>query len=88
MTAEGAVGGGVLRLSLFEEIVRDALYSFTDYSLVTRNQNIDKLRVRGAEVAFVAPEVMRGLDPDRQPDLRPLKVLENRSLITEVLANG
>ena len=77
LTAEGAVGGGVLRLSLFEEIVRDALYSFTDYSLVTRNQNIDKLRVRGAEVAFVAPEVMRGLDLTASLTYARSKVLEN-----------
>lgn len=78
LTAEGAVGGGVLRLSLFEEVVRDALYSFTDYSLVTRNQNIDKLRVRGAEVAYVAPEVMRGLDLTASLTYARSKVLENQ----------
>lgn len=77
LTAEGAVGGGVFRLSLFEEVVRDALYSFTDYSLVTRNQNIDKLRVRGAEVAYVAPEVMRGLDLTASVTYARSKVLEN-----------
>lgn len=78
LTAEGAAGGGVLRLSLFEEIVRDALYSFTDYSLVTRNQNIDKLRVRGAEVAYVAPELMRGLDLTASLTYARSKVLENQ----------
>lgn len=77
LTAEGALGRGTLRLSLFEEIVHDALYSFTDYALTTRNQNIDKLRVRGAEVAYVAPEVLRGLDLTASVTYARSRVLEN-----------
>lgn len=77
LTAEGAVGTGILRFSLFEEVVRDALYSFTDYTLTTRNQNIDKLRVRGAEIAYVAPEVLRGLDLTASLTYARSKVLEN-----------
>lgn len=66
LTAEGAAGGGSLRLSLFEEHIGDALYSQTDLSVtpnVTRVQNIEKARARGAEAAWQAADVfVRGLD--------------------------
>lgn len=77
LTAEGAVGNGVLRLSLFEEVVREALYSFTDYSNTSRNQNVDKLRARGAEVAYVAPNVLRRLDLTASMTYVHSRVLEN-----------
>jgi iron complex outermembrane receptor protein len=77
LTAEGAVGNGVLRISLFEEVVEDALYSFTDYTNTSRNQNVDKLRARGAEVAYVAPNVMRGLDLTASMTYVHSRVLEN-----------
>lgn len=77
LSAEGTVGRGVLRASIFEEIVRDALYSFTDYSNVTRNQNIDKLRARGFELAYTVPEIVRGLDVTASLTHVHSKVLEN-----------
>lgn len=77
LTAEGAVGAGILRLSVFEEEVNDALYSFTDYSNTTRNQNVDKLRARGAEVSYVAPNVLRGLDLTGSVTYVHSRVLEN-----------
>lgn len=77
LTAEGSVGSGTLRLSLFEEVVRDALYSFTDYTNTSRNQNVDKLRARGAEVAYMAPNVLRGLDLTGSVTYVRSRVLEN-----------
>ncbi len=77
LSAEGALGRGVLRASIFEEIVRDALYSFTDYSNVSRNQNIDKLRARGVELAYTVPEIVRGLDVTASLTHVRSKVLEN-----------
>lgn len=66
LTAEGSVLGGNLRLSLFEEHVDDALYSLTNVSVspnITKTQNIDRVRVRGAEAAYQAINVLlRGLD--------------------------
>lgn len=66
LTAEGSALGGNLRLSLFEEHVDDALYSQTDVSVtpnVTSVQNVDRIRVRGAEAAYQKSDVMvRGLD--------------------------
>lgn len=77
LSAETGLGGGLLRLSLFEETVRDALYSFTDYSNTTRNQNIDKLRARGAEAAYAVPEALRGLDLSASLTYVHSRVLEN-----------
>jgi len=78
LTGERAIGQGILRLSLFEETVEDALYSFTDYSNTTRNQNVDKLRARGAEAAYTAPEVLRGLDLTASLTYVHSRVLENQ----------
>ncbi|MBI4988692.1 MAG: TonB-dependent receptor [Rhodocyclales bacterium] len=66
LTAERALANGLLRLSLFEEQVGDALYSQTDLSVVpnvTRIQNIGRIRVRGAEAVVEASNVfIHGLD--------------------------
>jgi len=57
VSAEGAAWGGFLRVSLFDSHTGDALYSQTDSSVtpnVTRVQNIDRIRVSGAEIAYDA----------------------------------
>jgi len=66
LTAEKSLANGLLRFSLFEERVQDALYSQTDVTAtpnVTSVQNIGLLRVRGAEAVFEAGNVLvQGLD--------------------------
>ena len=66
LTAERAVGAGLLRVSLFQENKKDALYSQTDTTVspnVTSLQNIDKVRTRGIEVAWQLLDVgLPGLD--------------------------
>lgn len=64
LTAEGAVLGGNLRLSVFEDQVEDYLYSQTDLTTNTTSvQNIGKTRARGAEAAYQAQDVgFRGLN--------------------------
>ena len=63
LTAERAVGAGLLRVSLFQEDKKDALYSQTDASKLTSIQNIDKIRTRGIEVAWQLLDVgVTGLD--------------------------
>ena len=58
LTAEGAVLGGLLRLSLFEDQVEDYLYSQTDLATnTTRVENIGKTRARGVETAWQAQDV-------------------------------
>jgi iron complex outermembrane receptor protein len=61
LSAEGAAWGGYLRLSLFDSHTDDALYSQTDISVapnVTSVQNIDRIRVTGAEVVYDAQDWM------------------------------
>lgn len=78
LAAEGAVLGGNLRVSLFQESIRDALYSFTDYTNTTRNQNVDKVRARGIETAYQAQNVLlRGLDLGGSVTYVNSRVLEN-----------
>jgi iron complex outermembrane recepter protein len=64
--AERDLGRGSLRISYFQEYLRDALYSQTDVTLtpnVTSVQNIDRIRTRGLELAYKAQDVgIRGLD--------------------------
>ncbi|HWR77152.1 MAG TPA: TonB-dependent receptor [Thiobacillus sp.] len=57
LSAEGAMWGGNLRLSVFDSHTDNALYSQTDSSVspnVTNVQNIDRVRVTGAEVVYDA----------------------------------
>lgn len=66
LTAERGIDAGLLRISLFQEDKRDALYSQTDTTVspnVTSIQNVDKIRTRGAEVAWQFFDFgFRGLD--------------------------
>ncbi|MBI2308142.1 MAG: TonB-dependent receptor [Rhodocyclales bacterium] len=78
LAAEGAVLGGNLRASWFQEMIRDALYSFTDYTNTSRNQNVDKVRARGIELAYQAQNVLRGLDLGGSVTYVHSRVLENR----------
>jgi len=86
LTAEGAVLGGNLRLSLFEEVVKDALYSQTDVTVtpnVTSNQNVDKVRARGAEAAYQAKNVgIAGLDLGGSLTYTDAKILANHRMPT------
>jgi iron complex outermembrane receptor protein len=55
LTVERALASGTLRLSLYEDDVRDALFSQTDttvFPTVTNIQNVDRVRTRGQEIAW------------------------------------
>jgi iron complex outermembrane receptor protein len=66
LTAEHALESGLLRVSLFQENAKDALYSQTDITVtptVTNIQNIDEIRTRGVEVVVQRNDAfIRGLD--------------------------
>lgn len=66
LTAERGLANGLLRFSLFDERIDDALYSQTDSSVtpnVTSIQNIGRIRVTGAEAVYEAKDVwLNGLD--------------------------
>ena len=81
LTAEKSLANGLLRLSLFEELVSDALYSQTDVTVapnVTRIQNIGRIRVRGAEAVVEASNVLvKGLDFSGSLTYADSKILSN-----------
>lgn len=84
LTAEGKALGGLLRVSLFEEHVKGAIYSQTDVSVtpnVTSFQNLDKTRVRGLETAWQASDVwVRGLDLAGSVTYAASKILANHAM--------
>ncbi|WP_186076296.1 TonB-dependent receptor [Burkholderia gladioli] len=66
LTAEWAHWNGLFRLSLFEDEVKNAIFSQTDITVipnVTNFQNIGKVRSRGVELSYTGQDVgLRGLD--------------------------
>lgn len=61
LSAERAVGGALLRATVFHERTRDALYSQALTATVNTVQNVDAIRTRGLELAWQQP-VLRTLD--------------------------
>jgi iron complex outermembrane receptor protein len=66
LTAEWAHGKGLYRLSLFQDDVKNTIFSQTDTTVipnVTSFQNIGKVRSRGVELSYQGEDVLvRGLD--------------------------
>lgn len=66
LSAERQLASGNVRLSLFEDDVRDTIYSQTNITVfpnVTNIQNIDRVRTRGLEVSSLLSNLgVRGLD--------------------------
>lgn len=66
LTAEWAHWGGLVRLSLFQDDVKNSIFSQTDTTVipnVTNYQNIGKVRSRGIESSYQGEDVLvRGLD--------------------------
>jgi iron complex outermembrane receptor protein len=64
LSVERVLGNGLLRASLFRDVVDDALFSQLNVStLVTNIQNIDRVRTQGVEVAIDVVDVgLPGLD--------------------------
>jgi iron complex outermembrane receptor protein len=66
LTAEWAHGNGLWRASLFQDDVKNAIFSQTDTTVipnVTNFQNIGKVRSRGVELSYTGEDVgVRGLD--------------------------
>jgi iron complex outermembrane receptor protein len=66
LTAEWTHGNGLWRVSLFQDDVKNAIFSQTDTTVipnVTNFQNIGKVRSRGVEFSYAGEDVgVRGLD--------------------------
>ena len=81
LSAEWAHWNGVLRLSLFQDDVKNTIFSQTDTTVipnVTNFQNIGKVRSRGVETSYAGEDVfVRGLDLLASVAYTQSKILEN-----------
>lgn len=81
VSAEWQTERGMLRSSLFEDDVRDTLFSQTNTTVfpnVTNIQNIDRVRTRGAELAYTGENLLlRGLEVDASLGYTRAIILEN-----------
>jgi iron complex outermembrane receptor protein len=72
-----------LRVSLYEDDIRDALFSQTNttvFPTVTNIQNVDRVRTRGVEAAFDAQRfIVERLDVNASVARNHAKILENDS---------
>lgn len=65
LTVERTLETSTLRFSLYEDDVRDALFSQTNttvFPTVTNIQNVERVRTRGQEVAWEARDLLAGFD--------------------------
>ncbi|MGF6758871.1 TonB-dependent receptor [Paraburkholderia sp. GAS42] len=81
LTAEWAHWNGVFRLTLFQDDVKNTIFSQTHTTVipnVTSFQNIGKVRSRGVETAYEGQDVfVRGLDLIANAAYTQSKILEN-----------
>ncbi|SDY53888.1 iron complex outermembrane recepter protein [Collimonas sp. OK242] len=81
LSAEWSHFNGMLRMSLFEDDVKNTLFSQTSTTLfpnVTSIQNIDRVRSRGIELSYSAADVfLRGLDLSASAGYTRSIILEN-----------
>ncbi|QRX84396.1 TonB-dependent receptor [Glaciimonas sp. PAMC28666] len=81
LSAEWAQSNGLLRMSVFEDDVKNTLFSQTNTAVfpnVTNIQNIDRVRSRGIELSYSAENVMlRGLDLSASVGYTRSIILEN-----------
>ncbi|MGF6290053.1 outer membrane receptor protein involved in Fe transport [Paraburkholderia youngii] len=81
LSAEWAHWNGVFRLSLFQDDVKNTIFSQTDTTVipnVTNFQNIGKIRSRGVETSYSGEDVfVRGLDVLASVAYTQSKILEN-----------
>ncbi|WP_211472873.1 TonB-dependent receptor [Collimonas humicola] len=81
LSAEWAHFNGLLRMSLFEDDVKNTLFSQTNTTVfpnVSSIQNIDRVRSRGIELSYAAEDVLlRGLDLSASVGYTRSIILEN-----------
>ncbi len=81
LTAEWQHGNGVYRFTLFQDDVKNTIFSQTNTTVipnVTNFQNIDKVRSRGIETSYEGQDVLlRGLDLTASVAYTQSKILAN-----------
>jgi iron complex outermembrane receptor protein len=88
LTAERALGAGLLRATYFHEDTRNALYSQTSViaaRTVTSIQNVDHIRTGGVELAYEANDVfVAGLDLSASLTYAHSRIIENTNFPASV----
>ena len=88
LTAEKDLGSGLLRLTLFTENTRDALYSQTAFDSVanlniSRVQNVGRIATQGLEAAYNGFDVgAKGLDVSGSITYADSRIKENRGFVS------
>ena len=87
LSAEKDLGSALLRVTLFTETTRDALYSQVSSSLtnvnITRVQNVGLIQTKGVEAAFNGNDVFKkGLDLGGSVTYADSRIKENAGFVT------
>lgn len=85
LTAESMAEAGVLRLTIFHETTRDALYSQPLTSTVNTVQNVGRIRTRGLEAAWQADDwLLHDLTVAASATFADSRIVENAALPASV----
>lgn len=83
LSAEKDLGNALLRVTLFQENVRDSIYSEALSPTVTRITNVDAIHTTGLEVAYQGNDaVLRGLDLSGSITYADSRIVENAGYVS------
>lgn len=82
LSAEKDLGNAVVRVTLFQENVRDSIYSEALSTTVTRITNVDAINTTGLEIAFQGTDnLIRGLDLSGSITYADSRIVENAGYV-------
>jgi iron complex outermembrane receptor protein len=87
LSMEQDLGNGLLRVTVFDELVQDSLYTqlIPGSTNVSRVQNVDGIRTQGLELAYQGTDVvLRGLDLSGSITYADSRIVANDALPTSV----
>jgi iron complex outermembrane receptor protein len=83
LSAEKDLGNSVLRVTLFQENVRDSIYSEALNTTTTRITNVDAINTTGVEIAFQGNDnLIKGLDLSGSITYADSRIAENAGYVT------
>lgn len=83
LSAEKDLGNAVVRVTLFQENVRDSIYAESLSPIVTRITNVDAINTTGLEIAFQGTDnLIRGLDLSGSITYADSRIVENAGYVT------
>lgn len=83
LSAEKDLGNAIVRVTLFQENVRDSIYAESLSPTITRITNVDAIHTTGVEVAFQGNDVLaRGLDLSASVTYADSRIAENAGYVS------